>query len=75
MLVHGFTADPESEFVRRHGEGLEHASAALSKARAALDDLAARRRGLIAFLFLVALVLVGLALKIRQISAREQRSD
>ena len=73
VLVHGFATGPESEFVRTHGEGLQHASTALSKARRALDDLASRRRGLTAFLFLVGLVLVSLALKIRQISAREQR--
>jgi hypothetical protein len=75
VLVHGFSVAPESEFVRRHAQGLEHARGALDKARRALEELRFRRRGLIAFVFVVALVLVSLALKIRRISSRERASE
>lgn len=74
VLVHGFATTPESEFVRKHGEGMQHAGAALATARGALEELGSRRRGLGAFLVVVAFVLLSLALKIRQISARERRA-
>jgi hypothetical protein len=70
VLVHGFAVGPESEFIRKQEAGMEHASAALTLAREALDELAFRRRGLFGFLVVVAFVLVALALKIRQTSAR-----
>lgn len=72
VLVHAFDLGPDSEFVRKHAAGTEHANAALAFARAAVGELAARRRGLVAFLAVVALVLVGLGMKIRQVSARER---
>jgi hypothetical protein len=72
-LVHGFAVGPESEFARKHADGMEHASAALKLAREALDELASRRRGLVRFLVVIAIVLVSLGLKIRQIARRRER--
>jgi hypothetical protein len=68
VLVHTFSAAPDGRFMVRHREGMQHAERALAGARLALDELATRRRGLIVFLGLIALVLMGLVLKIRQIS-------
>jgi hypothetical protein len=73
VLVHGFAVGPESEFVRKHQQGMEHASAALTLSREALAELTSRRRGLFGFLVVVAFVLVALGLKVRQVSARAQR--
>jgi hypothetical protein len=75
-LVHGFTVAPGSDFAGKRDEGVKHAEAALATARRALERLGDRRLGLGAFLVVVAFVLVSLALKIRQISAREvQQAD
>jgi hypothetical protein len=73
VLVHGFALGPESEFMRKHAAGTEHARAALTLSREALDELSTRRRGLVGFLVVVAIVLVSLGLKIRQVSARAER--
>jgi hypothetical protein len=74
VLVHGFAGGPESEFVRTHAAGMEHASNALTLSREALSELGSRRSGLVRFLVVVAIVLVGLALKIRQLSRREHEA-
>jgi hypothetical protein len=74
VLVHGFSTDLESEFVRKHAEGVEHATLALGLAREAQDELSSRRRALTGFLIVVAFALVSLALKIRQVSARARRA-
>jgi hypothetical protein len=71
VLVHGFSAAPDGKFMVRHREGMQHAERALADARRALDELGTRRRGLIAFLGFLALVLIAMALKIRQISREE----
>ena len=73
VLVHGFSADPESEFVRKHAAGLEHVERALALAEQAQNELASRRRALTGFLVVVGFALVSLALKIRQVSARARR--
>lgn len=73
VLVHGFSADPESEFVRKHAEGVEHAERALALADQAQNELESRRRALAGFLIVVTFALVSLALKIRQVSARARR--
>jgi hypothetical protein len=73
VLVHGFSADPGSEFARKHAEGVEHAKRALALAGQAQDELSSRRRALTGFLIVVAFALVSLALKIRQVSARARR--
>ncbi|MFW6175374.1 MAG: hypothetical protein ACOC7L_00990 [Acidobacteriota bacterium] len=67
VLVHTFTAAEGSQFMETHQEGIEQARTALELAQGALEELAFRRRGLAVFLGLVVLVLVGLALKIRQL--------
>jgi hypothetical protein len=72
VLVHGFSVDPQGEFVAKQVEGMEHAGTALSDARTALDELGSRRRGLIGFGVAVGVVLVLLALKIREVSERRQ---
>ncbi len=68
-LVHGFAVGEGTEFHETQQEGLEHAWSAVSGGEAALAELGIRRRGLIAALFVIVLVLIGLALKIRQLSA------
>jgi len=62
--VHSF--DP-ARLVARSEEGRKTARSALDAGRAALAELQFRRKGLAASLVLVALVLLGLYLKIRQI--------
>ena len=74
VLVHGFSVDEDGDFVEQHREGLEHAAAALEAGREALDHLAFRRRGLAVSLVIILAVLVGLGLKIREISARQDRA-
>jgi hypothetical protein len=73
VLVHGFSADPGSEFVRKHAEGVEHAKRALALAEQAQDELESRRRALAGFLIVVIFALLSLGLKIRQVSARARR--
>ena len=68
-LVHSFTADPGSPFAKKRDEGVAHAQAALSAGNRALGELAYRRKGLTVSLGLIVLVLVGLALKIREMGA------
>ncbi len=68
VLVHGFDAGDDAAFAEKHAEGLDSARAALTAGRAALDELAFRRRGLATPLIFLAAVAVGLALKIRELS-------
>jgi len=49
---------------------MEHAEAAFAAGIEAMDELAFRRKGLLVSLAVIVLVLIGLAFKIRQISAR-----
>jgi hypothetical protein len=72
VLVHGFAADPKSAFARKQEEGVVHARAALAAGQGALGELAFRRRGLAISLGLIVLVLIGLALKIRDLSRSEE---
>lgn len=74
VLLHSFDSGEESEFLKRQEEGLENAGAALEAGRAALDELAFRRRGLALSLVFIVLVVGGLGLKIRQLSARDSES-
>jgi hypothetical protein len=71
VLLHTFDAGEESDFVTRQQEGLESARAGLQASREAMDELGFRRRGLVIFLVFVVLVAVGLAFKIRELSARD----
>jgi len=66
-LVHTFSVEPTSEFVRKQQEGLEHARAALAAGRRAIAERDARRRGLAGFLLLTLVFLVALALRIRRV--------
>jgi hypothetical protein len=68
-LVHGFRTDAGSAFATTQAEGLGEARAAIASASDALDELAARRRGLAVALVLIALVLIGLRAKIRRLAA------
>ena len=68
-LVHTFSTADGGAFDRQHRTGVEHARAALAAGHEALDELAARRRGLGVALAIIVLCLIGLALKIRQVSA------
>jgi len=68
VLVHTFSAAEDGQFLAKHAEGLEHAEEALAAGRESLRDLVYRRRGLYVALGFVLLLLVGLGLKIREIS-------
>jgi len=68
-LIHTF--DPE-QVIARASEAREIAAAALAAGRAALDELQFRRKGLAVSLCLIALLLVGLYLKIRQVDRRRR---
>jgi hypothetical protein len=65
VLVHTF--DSEGAFAAKQTEGIAHATAALAAGQRAVDELGFRRRGLGIALGFIALVLLGLALKIRQL--------
>ncbi len=69
VLSHTFSTDPGGAFVKQAEEGLEQANAALEQGQAALDELDLRRRWLALSLLAILAVLIGLALKIRQLSS------
>jgi hypothetical protein len=71
VLVHTFSSDPAGKFMSRSREGIEHADHAIAGAEDALEELRSRRIGLATFLGLVALVLVAMVLKIRQMSEQD----
>jgi regulator of sirC expression with transglutaminase-like and TPR domain len=66
VLVHTFSA--EKAFDDKRKEGLASADNALKAGQSSLGELSYRRRGLFVALALVALVLVALGLKIRDLS-------
>jgi hypothetical protein len=70
VLVHGFSVDEDSEFMETHARGMEHAESAFEAGIEALGELAFRRKGLLVSLAIIILVLIGLAMKIRQMSAQ-----
>jgi len=67
VLVHTFSTAPQGRFETTRDAGVKHARAALEAAQEALGELSRRRRGLLVALAFVVLVLIGLALKIRQL--------
>jgi hypothetical protein len=67
VLVHTFSTTPRSPFETKKDEGARYAKAGVEQALRALHELSYRRRGLIVALAFVVLVLIGLALKIRQL--------
>jgi hypothetical protein len=68
VLVHRF--EVEGAFAEKQAEGLKHANAALDAGERSLGELSYRRRGLIVALAIVVLVLIAMAWKIRDLSAR-----
>jgi hypothetical protein len=70
-LIHSF--DPP-RLVKRGREGLAAAAQAHKAGIAALDEIQFRRKGLAVSLILVVLVLIGLALKIREVD-RQRNED
>ena len=68
VLVHTFTAASNSPFLQKRDQGLEVAQAGLAAGDAALDEITYRRNGLLVSLGIILCVLVGLALKIRELS-------
>ena len=75
VLVHAFSTDEKSDFDEKHAEGLASARTALEAGRSALEELQQRRIWLAVLLVFIALVAVGLALKIRELSWREPRGE
>jgi hypothetical protein len=68
VLIHTFSSAPDGAFLAKYREGIKHAESAGAGARAGLDELGSRRRGLLVFLGLLAVALVAMVLKIRQLS-------
>ncbi len=68
VLVHTFDAGDEAAFAEKHAAGLEGARAALAAGQEALEELDFRHQGLKLSWVFILLVLIGLALKIRQLS-------
>lgn len=66
-LIHSFDYD---RLIARAADGQKAATAARQAGEAALEEIQVRRRGLAVSLVLVAAVLLGLALKIREIDRR-----
>ena len=67
VLLHAFAIGEDTPFTRKQEEGLEHARSALRAGQEAMDELAFRRQGLAVSLIFIILVLIGLAMKIRQL--------
>lgn len=67
VLVHTFSAAEGDAFLARYAEGMDHATTALDAGRQGLAELQFRRKGLAVSLVFVALLLVALTLKIRQL--------
>ena len=73
VLVHTFDTGEDSDFVKKYHEGLGEARAALAGAESAFEELRYRRIGLGVSLVFIVMVLIGLALKIREYSLEEVR--
>ncbi len=69
VMVHTFSDAKDGAFETKRQEGVKQARTAVAKAEDALNQLGFRRRGLVVSLVLILLVLVGLALKIRQLGS------
>lgn len=67
VLIHTFVSEEENAFHQKYVEGMGFAENALAAGHAALSELSIRRRGLFVSLAFILLVLVALALKIRQL--------
>lgn len=71
VLVHTFSVDKNSPFIRKREEARQFVALALREADLAAQDLHARRRGLLLWLILAAAALAGVALKRRQLARHE----
>jgi hypothetical protein len=67
VLLHSFSFEEDSPFGEKYKEGLQLAREAVKAGEEALGELEFRRKGLLLSLGFIGLVLVGLALKIRQL--------
>jgi hypothetical protein len=67
VLVHAFSTADDSAFLAKYLEGRAHAEAALERGQEAREELSGRRRGLVASLGVILLVLIALGAKIRQL--------
>jgi len=74
VLLHTFNAAEGSDFMTAHAEGMVHADAALVAGEEALGELLFRRQGLALALGLIVLVLIGVAMKIRELTMREREA-
>jgi len=74
VQVHGFSMTNGSAFSQKYTDGRKTVGKALKDGHAALAELSFRYKGLFVFLAIILCVLVGLGLKIRQLSRREVAS-
>jgi hypothetical protein len=68
-LIHTFSTAPDGPFAAKQAEGMEHARQAIAAGQSGMAELSFRRRGLAATLVVIVALLIGLGLKIRQLSA------
>ena len=68
VLVHTFNAATNSPFIQDRDQGLHVAQTALAAGNSGLNEISYRRKGLLVSLGIILCVLVGLALKIRELS-------
>jgi hypothetical protein len=74
VLVHGFSAAPESDFHEAYEAGLDHARNAMAKGLEAGKEIQARRKWLALSLLAVIATLIGLGVKINYLSRSEQEA-
>jgi hypothetical protein len=75
VLVHRFSTEEGGPFGKAAAEGMKQVQEANQLALAALEELEFRRRGLAASLVIVLLVLIGLGLRIRELSRRRAAGE
>ncbi len=74
-LVHSFSTAKGSPFVAKSEDGLAQARAALDAGQAAVGEVRSRRLGLAISSVFILLVLIGLGLKIRQMSPEAKEPE
>jgi hypothetical protein len=75
VLVHTFSSAEGSPLVAKSKDGLAQARAALDAGQAAVDELRSRRLGLAVSSLFILLVLIGLGLKIREMSVEAKEAE
>jgi hypothetical protein len=73
VQVHGFATEEGTDFLQTYEKGLEHARKAIEGGLEAQEEIQSRRRGLAVSLIAIVAVLIGLGLKIRELSVSEQK--